>query len=69
MTEVPIKFDTENDSLNRPEEIMLHIIRTVSPDITNDKYKIIKSFNPKEGQDKYSVKMVFTCSESKKVEL
>ena len=66
ITGIPTKLIINNETLSTPKDIITQIMQVVSPDITNDEYKIIKSFNPREGQDVHSAKVTFTCSESKK---
>ena len=57
--------DDESDDvvLNTPEEIIQHIVNVVTPDVKEN--KIVKAFNPREGQNKHSAKLVFTCNETK----
>ena len=59
--------DDERDDvvLNTPKEIIKHIVNVVTPDVTENDYKIVKAFNPREGQDKHSAKLFFTCNDTK----
>ena len=62
---IPTTLNTDNGDLNNSKDIILHILQVVSPEITGDKYTIVKTFNPREGQNKHSAKVVFTSSEEK----
>ena len=63
MTGIPTTLFTDTGTLGSTMDISAHVIKYVSLDISQDDYKIVKSFEPKEGQDRHSAKLVFTCDE------
>ena len=51
--------------IDNPEEIIHHILQFLHPDITNNCYKIIKSFDAKEGYTRHSAKISVGAQDTK----
>ena len=62
----PVQLKTENGILNNPETIIKYIITLVTHDVNNNDYKIVKTFQPREGHTRHSAKLFFTSDESKR---
>ena len=64
-TGIPTTLFTDIGTLKPTMNIIADVIKYVSLDISQDDYKIGKSFEPREGQDRHSAKLVFTCDEAR----
>ena len=63
---IPVQLKTENGILNNPETIIKYIITSVAHGVNNNDYKIMKTFQPREGHTQHSTKLFFTSDESKR---
>lgn len=57
---IPNEMDVNDVIVNNPSTIVNHILKFLKPNIEPDDYKILKNFEPREGNDRHSAKI--SCS-------
>ena len=63
---IPVTLATDGRELNTPVDIIHHILKYVAPEITKNDYKILHTFEPRDGADRYSAKLSFFQSRTEK---
>ena len=66
ITGFPNEMEIEENNTNDATVIINHMLSIVSPELTTDKYKIIKSFEAKDNKPRHSAKVIFNDTEDKR---
>ena len=66
MTGIPNKMNIDGADVTDPKVIIKHVLTFVNPQIQPEDYKILKSFEPREGHDRHSAKICCTENNIKK---
>ena len=58
MSGIPNKHTINEDVVTDSSVIIKHVLNQISPEVSDEEYKIVYSFRPKEGHTRHSAKIV-----------